>query len=653
MRTNNAVMQQRPANYRPGLDGVRALAVLAVVLYHLGTTGGPRTLPGGFLGVDVFFVLSGYLITSLLVAEYRRRGRIGLGQFYLRRARRLLPALYLLLGAVVIAAWWLPAQAHRLRGDVLAALAYVTNWWLIFQKTSYFGDTNPPLLDHLWSLAVEEQFYLLWPLLLIALLWLVRGRTGLALAFALLGAAGSTILMAVLYSPWQDASRVYFGTDTRAAALLVGAALALAPIPRDFFAIGGLVGLVLLAGFVWWVPDSSPALYHGGFLLVAVAAALLVGTAARPSLPVARVLGVAPLRFLGLRSYAIYLWHWPVLVVLGPGRLAEPWFTIVRLALILLFAHLSYHLVELPVRRGALGRLWRRPARRWVLAPLALLLVAALGWQLVRVGNAPAPSVAVDAGPAPSLAPIVATSAPTPAPAVTSSAPLPPPFSAPIRVAVFGDSQGMTLLLNKPADVAKYLTVSDQSIEGCGILTDRIVSRSGERRDLSTGTCANWLGTWTSRAAKVKPQLALVMIGAWDVFDKAGPGAALPFGTPAWDAHLTLALSGGVNALRASGAQVVLSLLPCYRPIPEKGSGYWPERGDDVRTRHINDLLRAMAATDPAHIFTVDPPAQFCGALAANRSYRWDGLHYYKPGAALYFQTVIPQLLAIPGPGGS
>jgi peptidoglycan/LPS O-acetylase OafA/YrhL len=641
---------QRPAGYRPGLDGVRALAVLAVILYHLGTTGGPRSAAGGFLGVDVFFVLSGYLITSLLVAQRRRDGRIALGHFYGRRARRLLPALYTLLAAVVIAGAWLPAQAHRLRGDVLAALGYVTNWWLIFRGTSYFGDVGaPPLLNHLWSLAVEEQFYLLWPVVLIVALWVARGRTWLAACLAVLGVAGSTALMAVLYSPWTDASRAYFGTDTHAAPLLVGAALALVPIPRDFFAIGGVVGLVLLGGFVAWVPDSSPLLYRGGYLVVALASAMLVGAAARPSLPLAKVLGIAPLRFIGLRSYAIYLWHWPVLVVFGPGRIAEPMLTVARVGVILLLAHLSYHLVELPVRRGALGRLWRRPVGRRLLAPAALLLVAVLGMQLVRLSQTPAPTVAVDAGPQTTLAPL-ASPASDPTPAASSAPPLPPPFSPPVRVAVFGDSQGMTLLLNKPADVGRYLTVSDQTIEGCGVLTDRITSRSGERRDLSAG-CASWLSTWTARANRVRPQLALVMIGAWDVFDRAGPAPALPFGSPEWDQHLSAALASGVAALRGSGAQVVLSLLPCYRPVPEKGSGYWPERGDDTRTRHVNDLLRALAASDPQHIFTVEPPAQFCGQLGANRSYRWDGVHYYKPGSALYFQTVIPQLLAIPGPG--
>jgi hypothetical protein len=337
-------------------------------------------------------------------------------------------------------------------------------------------------------------------------------------------------------------------------------------------------------------------------------------------------------------------------VVFGPGALAEPMLTVARLGIILLLAHASYHLVELPVRRGALGRLWRRPAGR-LLVPAAVALVALFGLQLLRLGAVDQPGVAVDAGPDRSLAPLDPASAtPAPTPATSSAAALPAPFTPPVKVAVFGDSQGMTLLLNKPADASRYVSLSDQSIEGCGVLTDRIVSRSGERRDMSTG-CASWLASWTSRAKATHPQVALVMTGAWDVFDRAGPGTVLPFGTPGWDAHYSTALAAGIAALRGAGAQVALALLPCYRPVPAKGSGFWPERGDDARTRHLNDLLRALAAADPRHVFTIEPPARFCGDLAGNRAYRWDGVHYYKPGSALYLQTAIPQLLAVPGPG--
>ena len=212
--------------YLPGLDGLRAIAVGMVVLYHAGVA----WLPGGFLGVEVFFVISGYLITALLLAERRQLGRIALGTFWFRRARRLFPALSLLLVAVLtFVVLWLPGEVARVRGDALAALGYVTNWYYIFRQLSYFEAVGRPSpLQHLWSLAIEEQFYLLWPPLLILLLPRWPRRHILA---ALVAAAASTLLMAFLYQPHADPSRVYYGTDTRAAGLLFGSALALAWAP--------------------------------------------------------------------------------------------------------------------------------------------------------------------------------------------------------------------------------------------------------------------------------------------------------------------------------------------------------------------------------------------------------------------------------------
>jgi peptidoglycan/LPS O-acetylase OafA/YrhL len=215
------VIRQRLPNL-PGVDGLRAVAVLAVLLYH-------AELPwiqGGFLGVDVFFVISGYLITSLLLTEWLQRGRIDLPAFWLRRARRLLPALFLLMAVtLVFAVLFLSNEVAGLRGDAFAALGYVTNWYLVFSDQSYFEMMGrPSLFRHLWSLAVEEQFYIVWPLLLTAMMWLLRPRQVLLVVLA--GAVASTVLMALLYQPDVDPSRVYYGTDTRGVGLLVGAALA-------------------------------------------------------------------------------------------------------------------------------------------------------------------------------------------------------------------------------------------------------------------------------------------------------------------------------------------------------------------------------------------------------------------------------------------
>ena len=233
---HNGAMEVSPRPTRPrgdtrlryvgGVDGLRALSVLAVLAYHAQETGIHTGFDGGFLGVEVFFVVSGYLITSLLLSERRESGAVSLRRFWMRRARRLLPALYLLLAATVgYALLFLPDAIGQLKSDAVAALAYVSNWWQILQHKSYFAEIGrPPLLRHLWSLAVEEQFYLIWPPVLAYSLSRVSRRR--VLTGVLVGALASAVLMAVLYVPYTDASRVYYGTDTRASGLLLGAALA-------------------------------------------------------------------------------------------------------------------------------------------------------------------------------------------------------------------------------------------------------------------------------------------------------------------------------------------------------------------------------------------------------------------------------------------
>ncbi len=355
--------------YMPGLDGLRAIAVLAVFVYHFHNGGG--WLPGGFLGVDVFFVISGYLITSLLLSEFRKEGRVDLVRFWLRRARRLLPAVGVLIAVVMVAGAFLDlGQISTLRGQALASMGYVTNWDLIFSHQSYFDQfARPSLFRHLWSLAVEEQFYLLWPV--VFALCMTRFGHRRVVIGVIAGAIASSLLMAILFDP-ADPNRVFYGTDTRATPLLIGVALAffwaperlrpktgmLAPVALD---VVGVVGLVMVLVTFLTIHDYDLALYHGGFLLLSLWTALLIAALAHPAAHLGRVVGNPGMRWLGVRSYSFYLWHWPVLELTRPGidvSLHGPVLFALQLGATLALADLSYRFVEQPFRRSTT---WQQP----------------------------------------------------------------------------------------------------------------------------------------------------------------------------------------------------------------------------------------------------------------------------------------------------
>jgi peptidoglycan/LPS O-acetylase OafA/YrhL len=355
--------------YRPGLDGLRAIAVAAVFLYHSRID----WLPGGFLGVDLFFVLSGYLITSLLLAEWQAGNRIDLRRFWLRRARRLFPAVVVVvLAALALAAIFSRDVLSATRGDAISSLLYYTNWHEIIANHSYFARMGrPSLLQHLWSLAVEEQFYVIWPLLLVPGLVLFGRRR---LPFVVIaGIAGSAALMWLLYNP-DNPSRVWYGTDSRAFLLLMGILLALVwPVFErmrrtlpvlELFGVAALVATVLLFR---QMQDFNPTFWQGGDLAAAFCFAVLIAAVAHPKTGLGQALGIAPLRWIGERSYGIYLWHYPVVELTRPG-VDVPWtgpgVVVMQAGIVVIAAALSYRYVEQPIRTGQLQRrLAARPRR--------------------------------------------------------------------------------------------------------------------------------------------------------------------------------------------------------------------------------------------------------------------------------------------------
>lgn len=354
--------------YISGLDGLRAVSVIAVILYHLHVSG----MVGGYLGVTVFFVLSGYLITDLLINEYEKYGTIDLKNFWIRRFRRLIPALFIML---ILIGFWITLFQRSfltgLRSEILAAACYVSNWFYVVQDHSYFTKFSPPSpLQHLWSLAVEEQFYIIWPLILIISFYFVRQKGKFAL-WILGGAFLSAIVMAILFTPNEDPSRVYYGTDTRVFSLLIGAALALVWSSKKLKAnvtdeakqllngVGAVSFFLLLLMFVF-MHEEGPFLYYGGMFLASIVSAILIATIVHPASRIGDVLSFKPLLWIGVRSYGIYIWHFPIVVLLGAGidGVDVPlWKSFLIIALTFLLAELSWRFVEDPVRRGE-WRIW-------------------------------------------------------------------------------------------------------------------------------------------------------------------------------------------------------------------------------------------------------------------------------------------------------
>jgi peptidoglycan/LPS O-acetylase OafA/YrhL len=663
----------RPISFRfvPALDGIRAVAVLGVMLYH----GGAPLVGGGFMGVNMFFVLSGFLITSLLLGEWVKRMTIRLGQFWTRRARRLLPALLVMLVGVAIYAkvFATPGEFASLRLDSLSTLFYVANWHFIFSGSSYFVQTSQPSpLEHMWSLSIEEQFYIVWPPVALLMLRLGRRlrpsrRLWPIFATAVVGALASAADMRFSFFHHASVTRLYEGTDTRCQDIFVGASLAIglaiwaehrrpetersrlrrssAPKPRfgaDLSLITAweitsplvrmclqVIGWAALAGllFLWTrVTSTQPPsyLFEGGYLLFAVAVAAVIFcivTAQRGSLSLA--LGNPVFRYIGKISYGTYLWHVPLFDLLDASRVhlyGLP-LLVVRIGATLVVATGSFYLVEQPIRRGRMRSITEWKA--WLMTSAAFVGVV-----------------------------VVTVAATLPTSGAAGAAAIPVPSGAqytgpPVGVTMFGDSlaftAGWSIATNNaqdPYDVRFH----SQGLLGCGIMVVDGQFSGGMEYPTSVPCSSSsppskqWPAYWAGLLATQRPNVTMLMAGRWEVSNQVIHGQVMHIGEPSYDAVLRADVDEAVRVGTSTGAYMMLLTAPCFDSGEQPNGQPWPE-DSTARRLDYDRILDQVAAAHPRNVEVfnfggeVCPGGHFESTIDGVRIRLSDGVHFpYQSG---------------------
>ena len=587
----NSSTHQARLRHLPALDGLRGLALLGVLLFHAN-----GALAGGYLGVDLFFVLSGFLITSLLLCEQRETGRIALGPFWVRRARRLFPALLSLMPVVAIYGRYFARKDElvTVRAQALAALAYVANWQAIFQHKSYWQlFAAPSPLEHTWSLSIEEQFYVFWPVIVSLVLRRHRGRALFVVCLAL--SALSMAAMLFSFNP-ENTTRAYLGTDTRMSGILLGAALATVISPNDEFGVRAARVLDIFGFFaalglaVAWrsLRGTDAFLYRGGFWLTELGALSLIACAiAGKRSVVARVLAIHPLRWLGTISYGVYLWHWPVNVFLTIERTHLHGFGLhaLRFTLTLAIAIVSYRFLEQPIRKH--GVPFNRPLYI-VPGAVALSIFLVVHATYAEGRNEP--------------------------PATATQVPSAPPEFVRYRIALFGDSTANSLGWTLRNLHGQGVAVELMGKDGCNMLED---------------TCEG--PRWVSQVRALHPNVSIVYLAGVFLYGFHVKDDWHTACRPDWDAKLGRVLTLRLDELAHEGGIVFTATVPY--PVGPYENDTSDRQEFHERVDCINAVIRKSATAVPG-VGLLDVAGWLCPGgvclqdVGASEALRPDGVHF-------------------------
>jgi len=622
------------------------------MLFHAGV----QWFGGGLLGVDIFFVLSGFLVTSLLLGEQARTGALRLGRFWARRARRLVPALVVLLAGVCAYARWVGTgiSPGQLRGDAFSTLGYVANWHYITAGQNYFNRYAPPSpLLHTWSLAVEEQFYLIWPLVVLVVLRRF-GRRGLGWTATVLAAASAAVC-AGLYLNGASVNRLYYGTDTRAQSIMIGAVAAiLVPMSQErplsgrsshVMGILGIAGAGVVAYCLHAVQGAGAFLYEGGFLLVGLStAAVVVVTVGRPRDVLSRALSWRPLRYTGRISYGLYLYHWPIFLLLTYSRtgLSHLPLLLTRFAVTFVVADLSYRFIETPIRTGKPFAFARRlPAR-------PLITVAAAGIPIATV---------------------MAVLAATVTPGSSASASLPASYQAPVgyqgpagadaahpeRALLLGDSMAETLGAGLSVGSLGWgVSLTNHGELGCDLDPQTTVNVMGVVGPAALG-CPQWRTEWARLVAQSDPDVVVVLLGRWESLDRVYDGRWTHVGEAAFDQHLQDELSQIITIGSSSGARVVFLTLPYIAETTVQPNGSPWDMNLPSRTDAFNADVRAAVDAHPGQSSVIDlnkildPRGHYVSTIDGFRVRDTDEEHLSRLGGEWLRPLLLPQLAALGG----